>query len=116
LTPAEVDSVAADTITAPVPDAEGTNPQFLILNGRADTIDTSQFSNLHAIVEANNAFTNDALTVTGSHSESIYLGDLNGDLVLTWSCRTQVMITSTAEAETEIPLMHVAAQAKTRSF
>jgi len=79
LTPVEVDSVAGDTITAPVPDAEGTNPQFLILNGRVDTIDTSQFSNLHAIVEANNAFTNDALTVTGSHSESIYLGDLNGD-------------------------------------
>ena len=44
----ETDPVFRHNITSLLPDAEGTNPQFLILTGAPDTIDT--VSGLHALL------------------------------------------------------------------
>ena len=46
----ETDPVFRHNITSLLPDAEGTNPQFLILTGAPDTIDTANLSGLHALL------------------------------------------------------------------
>jgi hypothetical protein len=65
-------------ISAPIPDAEGTNPQLVILEGTTDYIDTTAFTGLHAIIFADLGAGWNFLTVTGGRSVSIYLGDLSG--------------------------------------
>ena len=78
LTPVEFDYNLGDQINTPIPDAEGTHPQLLILEGGSDYIDTTAFTGLHTIIFSDLGIGWNFLTVTGSHSESIYLGDLTG--------------------------------------
>jgi hypothetical protein len=82
LTAVETDTLPDDNISLLVPDAEGTNPQFLVLNGTSsgsisDSIDTTAIHGLHALIlEGNNSGSATQLSVTGPNGVNIYTTDL----------------------------------------
>jgi hypothetical protein len=77
LTPVETDPIAGDTITSLIKDAEGTNPQFLLLTGSGDTIDTTGIVGLHALI-----LQGGSLTVTGTAQHPLNIFNDAGDVVL----------------------------------
>jgi hypothetical protein len=88
LIPVETDSIFGDVLGTPVTDAEGSNPTLLLLSGDNQTLDISNFSNLHAVVLEDAGRTeggtehfytiNDTLG-TGPKYLTVYLGDLAGE-------------------------------------